>query len=156
MELNETTMNIILGLLVAVVLVANIYFRGRKVKETPLGIVASMVAELDVNYNITESFNFHRGISKFKTGSWNRNRGKVDFLPVELSNLVSKAFEMSEDVNARIDSARKYGSDSYMAGIDVDKLKKPLDQSRQELRAWLQANVDNPAYAPPKRRGLLG
>ena len=155
MEISQTTMNIILGVVIVIVLVANIYFRRRKMEKTPLGAVSLMLMELDSNYKLTESFSFHRGIQKFKTGGWNRNKNKVDFLPAELRNAVSKAFEMSEDVNERIDAARKYGSDSYMAGIDVGKLKGPIDKSRQELRAWLQENMDNPEYAP-KRRGLFG
>ena len=155
MEISQTTMNIILGIVIVIVLVANVYFRRRKMEKTPLGAVTFMLMELDSNYKLTESFSFHRGIQKFKTGSWNRNKDKVDFLPAELRNTVSKAFEMSEDVNERIDAARKYGSDSYMAGIAVDKLKGPIDKSRQELRAWLQENMDNPEYAT-KRRGLFG
>jgi len=156
MELSPTAMNVILGILIVLVLVGNVYFRRRKMEKTPLGAVAFMLMELDSNYNLTESFSFHRGIKKFKAGSWNRNKNKVDFLPVELRNALSKAFEMSEEVNDRIDAARKYGSDSYMAGIDVGKLKGPIDKSRQDLRVWLQENMDNPEYAPPKRRGLFG
>ena len=155
MESNQTTINILLGILIVLVLVANIYFKRRKMEKTPLGTVATMLMELESNYNLTESFSFHRGIQKFKTGSWNRNKDKIDFLPTELRNTVSKAFEMSEDVNERIDAARKYGSDSYMAGIDVGKLKGPIDKSREDLRVWLQENMDNPEYAP-KRRGLFG
>ncbi len=155
MESNQTTINILLGILIVLVLVANIYFKRRKMEKTPLGAVTTMLMELDSNYKLTESFSFHRGIQKFKTGSWNRNKDKIDFLPTELRNTVSKAFDMSEDVNERIEAARKYGSDSYMAGIDVGKLKGPIDKSREDLRVWLQENMDNPEYAP-KRRGLFG
>ena len=156
MELNETTTNILLGILIAVVLVANIYFKRRKMEKAPVGKVTVMLMELNHNYELTEGFSFHRGIKRFKTGSWKRNKNKLDFLPMELRDTVAQAFEMCEDVNERIEAAKKYGSDSYMAGIDVEKLKGPIDKGRQDLRAWLQENMDNPEYAPPKRRGLFG
>ena len=156
MGISETTINIILGILVAVVLVANVYFRKHKMGKTSLGMAAFMLADLDGNYKLIDSFSFHRGIKKFKTATWRNSRDKIDFLPVGLQNALSKAFEMSEDVNQRIDSARKNGSDSYMAGIDMEKLKGPIEKARQELRLWLQENMNNPEYAPKRRRGLFG
>jgi hypothetical protein len=155
MELSQTALNIIMGILVVLVLVANVYFRKRKMEKEPLGKVVVMLADLDKNYKLTENFSFHRGIQKQKTGNWKKHRNAVDFLPVELRTKLDRAFEMSEDVNERIDAARKHGSDSYMAGIDIDKLKEPIDKSRQELREWLQENINNPEFAS-KRRGLFG
>ena len=43
-----------------------------------------------------------------------------------------------------------------MAGIDIDKLKEPLTQSKEQLREWVQENMQNPEYMPQKRRGLFG
>ena len=68
---------------------------------------------------------------------------------------LSRTFEMAEEVNERIEAAKKFKSDSYMAGIDVDKLKEPLAKSKQQLREWLEANMQNPEFMP-KRRGLFG
>ena len=62
---------------------------------------------------------------------------------------------MAEDVNERIAAAKKYKSDSYMAGIDVEKMKKPLADSEQELQRWLEENMHNPEFMP-KRPGLFG
>ena len=156
MDLGETGINTILVILLVVLLAANIYFKKRKGDKTPLGMVVSIFSEVSGNLQLTETFSFHRGSSKFKTGSWERNKDKIDFVPMELRNTLSKAFEMSREVNERIDAARKHSSDSYMAGIDVDKLKAPLAKSKQELQEWLQENMQNPEYAPPKRRGLFG
>ena len=154
MDLGESG-NVILIILIGVVIVVNIFIRKRRAEKTPLGGVAGILSEVNNNLKLTEAFSFHRGARKFQTGSWKRNKDKIDFLPVELLNTLSKAFEMSEDVNERIDAARKYGSDSYMAAIDVDKLKEPLAKSKQGLQEWLQENMQNPEYAP-KRRGLFG
>ena len=155
MEFDETTVNIILGIVIVAFMGVNIFVKRRKMEKTPLGAFAVMLAELDFNFKLIENFSFHRGIQKFKTGGWNRNKNKISVLPLEIQETVAKGFEMSEEVNERIVAARKFGSDSYMAGIDVSKLKEPIDKSRQALRAWLQENMDNPEYAP-KRRGLFG
>ena len=156
MDLGESGGNIVLVIVVAILLMANVYFRKRKTESTPLGMVTNIFSELNYNQQLAENFNFHRGGGKFKTGSWKRSHDKIDFLPMELRNALSKIFEMTEDFNERIDAARKYGSDSYLAGIDVDKLKGPLAKSKQELQEWLRENMQNPEYAPPRRRGLFG
>ena len=134
---------------------ANIFFKRRKTEQTPLGIVASIFSEVRHNKNLTETFEYHWQSKKFKTGSWKRNKTKVDFLPQELLATLSNVFDMAEEYNERVDAAKKYRSDSYMAGIDVSKLKEPLAKSQQELQEWYQENMGNPEYAP-KRRGLFG
>jgi len=156
MDLGDTGINVILVILIVVFLVGNIYFKKRKGDKTPLGMVVSIFSEVNGNQQIIEAFSFHRTSQKFRTGNWERNKDKIDFVPMELRNTLSRAFDMAREFNERIDAARKHGSDSYMAGIDVDKLKAPLAKSKQELQEWLQENMQNPEFAPPKRRGLFG
>ena len=155
MELDETSMNILLGVLIFGILVANIYFKKRKSEKSLLGMAAGIFSDVNKNLDVVENFSFHRQVGKLKSSNWQRNKDKVDFLPVEIRSILSKAFDLVEEVNQRIDAARKYKSDSYMAGIDVDKLKEPLAKSKQQLHEWLQENMQNPEYAP-KRRGLFG
>ena len=155
MDLGETGINILLGILIALLLVANFFFRKRKAEKTPLGSVVSIFTELRHNQKLVETFSFHWKARRFKTASWKRNNAKIDFIPMEIRATLSKAFDMVEDVNQRIDAAKKYKSDSYMAAIDVDKLKVPLAQGAEQLQLWLQENMNNPEYLP-KRRGLFG
>ena len=155
MDLGETGINIILGILVFVVMIANIFFRKRKTEKTPIGMIASLLSEVKQNQKLVEAFSFHWRHSKFKTGSWMRNKNKIDFLPQELQVTLSKFFDMAEGFNQSIDAAKKHKSDSYMAGIDVDKLKEPLNKSKEELQEWFEENTGNPEYMP-KRRGLFG
>jgi hypothetical protein len=42
-----------------------------------------------------------------------------------------------------------------MASIDLSRLKAPLAQSQQQLREWVQENMQNPEYLPKQRRGLF-
>ncbi len=156
MDLGETGSNAILGIVVVLFLALNIYVRSRRGGKVPLGRAISVLAEINHNEKLVDNFSFHYGVGRMKTGAWKKNKDKVDFLPRELRMILSRAFEMSEEVNDRIDAARKFKSDSYMAGIDVSKLKAPLAESKQQLQAWLQANMQNPEYQSKKRRGLFG
>ncbi len=148
--------NWIVTVVIAILFVANFFFKKRKTESTPLGKAAVIFTELSQNQKLVENFNFHRGVKRFMTVGWQRNKDKVDFLPTELRNSLAKTFEITEEFNSRIDSARKYKSDSYMAGIDVGRLKAPLAQSKEKLQEWLQENMNNPQYMPKRRRGLFG
>ena len=156
MDFGEAPINIIFIAALILLMAANFFFRKRRGEKTPLGMVVGMLTDIRYNAKLTDTFTFHRGIKKFKTGGWKRGKDKVDFLPQEIMSNLSKVFEMTEDFNLRIDSAKKFGSDSYLAGIDVDKMKSPLAKSDQELTLWLQENMNKPEFAPAKRRGLLG
>ena len=65
------------------------------------------------------------------------------------------ATSLPRNVNQRIDAARQFKSASYMAGIDVDRLKKPFSEVEQALGQWVTENMHNAEYQP-KRRGLFG
>ena len=155
MEISQTTMNIILGVVIVIVLIANVYFKRRKMEKTPLGAVSLMVMELNSNYKLTESFSFHRGIKKFKTGSWNRNKDKLDFLDGKLRTTLASAFGMAEEFNQSIDAARKRQTSSYLASIEVDKLRDIMTRCQQELGDWFSENRDSKELFP-KKRGLFG
>ena len=155
MDLSETAINIMLGILIAGLLVVNVFVRKRKTDKTPLGMAVSIFTELRHNQKLVETFSFHWKAGRFKTASWKRNSGRIDFIPFEIRTTLSKAFDMLEEYNQRIDAAKSYKSDSYMAAIDVDKLKAPLAESMQQLQVWVQENANNPDYLP-KRRGLFG
>jgi hypothetical protein len=136
-------------------LVANVFFKKRKSDDTPLGRAASILLELHRNENQAANFNFHYGMKKFKTGSWNRYKDKIDYLPQEMVMELSRTYDMVEDINQRIKMAKTYRSDSYLAGIDVSKLQPALAKSKAEIQQWVQENLQNPEYAP-KRRGMFG
>jgi hypothetical protein len=154
--LSETTITIILVLLLIGALGLNIFVKFRRLKKTPLGRAASILIDINRNEKFMENFSYHHGIGRMRTGAWKKNKDKVDYLPQELRMKLAQLFEMSEQVNERIDAARKFKSDSYMAGIDLSKLKAPLATSKQQLQDWLQENMQNPEYQPKRRRGLFG
>lgn len=153
--MGETGINIIIGVIVLLFLGLNIYVKSRRSLKSPLGRVAFILTDINHNVNLVENFSFHHGVGRMKTGAWQKNKDKIDLLPQELRMALSQVFEMCEEVNGRIDAARKFKSDSYMAGIDISKLKAPLADSQKQLQEWLQANMQNPEYQPKRRRGLF-
>ena len=153
--MGETGINIIIGVVVLLFLGLNIYVKSRRSLKSPLGRVALILTNINHNVNLVENFSFHHGVGKMRTNAWQKNEDKIDLLPQELRMALSQVFEMCEEVNGRIDAARKFKSDSYMAGIDISKLKAPLADSQKQLQEWLQANMQNPEYQPKRRRGLF-
>lgn len=155
MDFGETGGTLFIVIIMVLLLVVGIFLRLRREQKTPLGMVTVLLSEVNQNQKLIETFNFHWRTKNFKAGSWQRNKARIDFLPQELLATLSNAFGIAEDFNERIDAAKKYKSDSYMASIQVDKLKLPLTKSKQALEEWLQENMQNPEYLP-KRRGLFG
>jgi len=155
MELSDTAVNIILGVVVVLLLVANFFVRKRKMEKTTLGMIVTVLDELRYNEKLTGEFSFHRSIQKFRTSHWNKNKNRLDFIPTEVMVRMGKAFDLSDDVNGRINAARKYGSDSYMAAVNVEKMKKPIAEAREALGNWLEENIDDPELQP-KKRGMFG
>jgi hypothetical protein len=62
---------------------------------------------------------------------------------------------MAEEFNREIDAAKTYKSSSYLANINVDKLRESLTKSKQGLDEWFAANKDKKELMP-KKRGLFG
>jgi len=150
------SINIFMGLALLAALALNIYVKYHRSKKTPLGRVASILMNLNHNEKFVESFSYSHKIGRMRTAAWYKFKDKIDYLPRELWQLLEKVFEMSEEINDRVNSARKFKSDSYMAGIDISKIKEPLADAKGQLQYWLQENMNNPEYQPKRRRGLFG
>lgn len=147
--------NIILVVVVLLFMLGSIFLRRRTVEKTELGKIITLLSEINQNLKIVDAFSFHLGVKKFKTDSWNRNKTKFDFLDERLHTTLANAFGMAEEFNQRIDEAKKYKSSSYLASIEVDKLKDTMTKSQQELGEWFQENKDKKELLP-KKRGLFG
>ena len=154
-DLGDIGRNLIILVPIILLLLFNIFFRRkRRGERTPTEIVFSLLSEIALNQQIVETFLQGQPVKKFKTGSWQRNKNKLDFLEQELQVVVAKVFSMAEEFNREIDSAKKFKSSSYLIGIPADKLKEPLARSRQWLEEWLQSHSGQ-TQATPGRRGLF-
>ena len=103
---------------------------------------------------VMETFLISWQTKKFKTGSWLRNRNKLEFLDQSLQNALTDAFGMAEEFNREIGSAKKHKSSSYLANINVEKLRGPLARSQRGLEEWLKASTGQKDM-PDGERGLF-
>ncbi len=147
--------NIILVVVILLFMLGSIFLRRRTMEKTELGKIVSLLSEINQNLKIIDAFSFHWRTKKFKTGAWQRNTTKLDFLDEKLHTTLANAFGMAEEFNQRIDEAKKYKSSSYLASIEVDKLKDTMTKSKQELEEWFQENKDKQELLP-RKRGLFG
>ena len=143
--------NLLFGVAMFLLLGLSIGLQIFRTRRAPLGRVVALLKAIKHNQKLVEDFSYSRDIAKFKTGSWERYREKLVFLPQELRKEMTRLCDIVIDINTRIDEARRHQSDSYMAAIEVDKLKAPMDNCRMQLEEWIMANMNNPDYLPKKR-----
>jgi len=125
---------------VIIIILVNIFFRKQQEQKRRLEVVRGLLSEIDSNQKLMEAFLFQWQTKKFKTGIWKRNRDKMDYIAPDLHTTLAGAYEIAEEFNREIEAAKKHKSASYLAGIEVDRLREPLAKSRQGLEEWLQLN----------------
>ncbi len=153
-DLGDIGRNLILLAPIILFIVFNVFFRRRRRERTPPEIVFSLLSDVAFNQQSVEASLQGGQVKKFKTDSWQRNRGKLEFLDQQLQENLAKTFSMVEEFNRAIDAARAYKSSSYLEGIGIDKLKELLAWSRRRLEEWLQSSSGQ-AQVPTGRRGLF-
>ena len=55
----------------------------------------------------------------------------------------------------RVDSAKMYQSNSYLFGVNIERLQEPLAESREGLEEWLKTNMKQ-AGPDAGRQGCMG
>ena len=154
-DLGELGKNLTILIPLILLIIFQILFRRRRAERTPREVVTSLLTEINQNQQLMESFQVSWQVKKFKTGSWQRNKNRLDFLDQSVQTALADVFNLAEDFNRQMANAKKYKSTSYLANINVDKLREPLARSRRGLEAWLQANAGQPRL-PTRRGGLFG
>jgi len=125
---------------VIILLVVNVLFRKQQEQKRRLSVVRSLLSEIEYNQKHMEALSLKWQIKKFKTGHWQRNKDKMDYIDQSLHVTLTGTYEIAEEFNRDIEAAKKYKSTSYLASIQVDRLKEPLSKSKQGLEEWLQLN----------------
>ncbi len=154
-DLGDLGKNLTVIIPLILLIIFQIFFRKRRAERTPQEMVGGLLTEINENQQLMEAFLVKWQARKFKTGSWQRNKNRLAFLEQSAQTALADAFDLAEDFNRQIASAKKHKSASYLANINVDKLKEPLTRSRQGLEEWLQANAGQKGL-PTGRRGLFG
>ena len=139
-----------------IVIVLTFVMRRRKPElKTPQDIASGLLTDVMANQRTLERFEAQERPKKLKLGSWQRNSEKIDFLDQELRHTLSDTFRQIEDFNLRVESAKMYKSSSYLFGVNVERLQKPLEKSRDGLEEWIKANIGQ-AGPGAGRQGCLG
>ena len=125
---------------VIVFILLNIFFRKQQEQKRRLTVVKSLLSEIDHNQKLMGAFLFQWQTRKFKAGTWKRNKDKMDYIDQGLHATLAGAYEIVEEFNREIDTAKKHRSASYLAGIRMDRLKEPLAKSKQGLEEWFELN----------------
>ncbi len=142
MDIDWKEIGQVLSYLIPVVafIVINIFFRKRQEQKRQQQVVRSLISEIDYNQKLMETFLFKWQAKKFKAGIWKANKDKIDYIDQGLRNTLAGAYEIAAEFNSEIETAKKHKSSSYLAGIQVDRLKEPLARSKQGLKEWLELN----------------
>jgi hypothetical protein len=125
---------------VIIFLLFNVIFRKQREKQGQLEVVKSLLSEIEYNSNLVDSFSMRSQIKNFKTTTWKRNRDKMGYIDQDLYSVLADAYEIADGFNRDIDVAKKHKSTSYIAGINVTRLLKPLTTSKQGLEEWIELN----------------
>lgn len=141
MDFSAILDNLPIILAVIVLLLLQYLFWRPKPERTHQEIAHSLLSEVKLNQGLVEIFGLREKPKKFEITSWQRNKTRLDFLDESLQTSLSDAFGIVEDFNRQIESAKKHKSPSYMAGLNVGKLKEPLAKSKQGLEDWFLANT---------------
>ena len=125
---------------VIILILVNVVFRKQQEQKRRQSVVRSLISEINYNQKLMEALSIQWQAKKFKTGNWKRNKDKMDYIDQSLHVTLTDTYKIAEEFNRDIEAAKKYKSTSYLASIQVDRLKEPLSKSKQGLEEWLQLN----------------
>ena len=125
---------------VIILILVNVFFRKHQEAKRQQEVVRSLLSEINYNQKLMEAFLLRWQAKKFKTGSWKRNRDKMDHIDQDLHTTLASAYEIADEFNRDIGTARTHKSASYLVSIQVDRLRQPLAKSKQGLEEWLELN----------------
>jgi len=111
--------------------------RRRRGEKTQRGVVQSLLLEVRLNQALLGTADQREKPKAFEVTSWKIHKNRIDFLSQSLQGALNDAYMIIEDFNQQIKVTKKYKSAGYLVGVDVDKLKEPLNKSREGLEQWL-------------------
>jgi hypothetical protein len=82
-------------------------------------------------------------------------KNKLEFLDPTLLTAINESFTIAEDLNSRIDSARKNRAMATLQDMPLEKLRAPLTKSKEGLTIWIRTNYQAETQNN-QRRGCSG
>ncbi len=156
MDFGDITDNLPVIISIIVLILLQFFLRRRRSPETnQIGIVQNLINEVRLNNRLADVFNPSKAGKKFMDTSWRLYGNKLDFLERDLQTEVSDTYMLIEDYNQQITSAKKFKSTSYLASIDIDRLKDLLDDTQEGLEEWLMSRTGT-TETTPKSPSIFG
>ncbi len=130
--------------------------RRRRAGNSPADAVAGILSNVNENERILqERMTNSQSKRKFQTSAWKMYKDKVGFLDPSLVSSLNESFTLAEDFNSRIDSARKNKMMTTLQDMPLEKMREPLNKSKDGLTAWIRTSYQTePQYT--QRRGCSG
>lgn len=144
----------IIGLIIGLILLQFFLRRRRSAATTQQDVVERLMSEIRLNLRLAEVLSSGEQIKRFITTNWQLNKNKIDFLAQPVQVNLTDAFMIADDFNLQVATSKKYKSASYIASIDVPKLKDKLTKSQEGLEAWLVSTTGS-KEPPPKTPGAF-
>ena len=152
--LNDTSSIIILGVALFLMFVLSMLIQGWRTRRSPMGRVVGIAADLRYNRKLCEKIDSGGNVARFKTGNWDKNRLKVEYIPEELRADLAKLFEAINEINGTVDASTMHGSKSYMGAMNIDTLLAMILPCQEKIQEWVYENMNNPEFLP-KKRGFM-
>jgi hypothetical protein len=130
--------------------------RRKKSGNTNIDAVGGVLSDVNANQKILEErLTNWQSKKKFQTRSWRLYSDRLTFLDQSLISSINESFTLAEDFNSRIDSARKNKAQATLQDMPLEKLREPLNKSREGLTLFLRTNYQSQAQ-PNQRSGCSG
>ncbi|MCJ7605865.1 MAG: hypothetical protein MUO19_07540 [Dehalococcoidales bacterium] len=123
-----------------------------RTRKSPLGKIINLYREVKYNEKLVERFGYRGSKHRFRTNVWLNHKHEIEFLSADLLGLLAQTFEDIVRINETIDASVGGMQESYLTTVNVDPLKAPLQQAREQLDMWIKKNIHNPEFAPKRPR----
>jgi len=128
--------------------------RTRKRSTPRLQSAIGMIADINENFKILETRRINpQSPKKFKTGAWKAYQDRLDYFESETLTALKETYNLINEMNERIEIARRSQNLSTLQDLPLDKLKEPMSKSREGMVKWLRANLQAETQT---RRNLFG
>ncbi len=118
----------------------NVFFKKQREAKRRLSVAKGLLSEIGYNHRLAESFLMQAQRKKFKVATWERNKGKMDYLDQSLFLTLVDAYEIAGGFNLEVEATKKEKSESYLTGINVGRLIGLLAKAKQGLEQWIELN----------------
>jgi preprotein translocase subunit SecF len=143
-------------IVIVLLLVWSMTRRKKKSGNTNIDAVGGVLSDVDANQKIlAERMTNWQSKKKFQTRSWRMYSDRLTFLESSLISSINETFALAEDFNARIDTAKKNRAMATLQDMPLEKLRAPLNKSREGLTLWLRTNYQSAAQTN-QRSGCSG